>query len=82
MAWADTLTEIILHAWRVPQGDSVHLSVTGLLPGGIAVQAYGGMQFTHRGPGADLTPGATTTLSLTALRHLATPGQITEEAAL
>jgi hypothetical protein len=82
LTWADTLTEITLHAWRVPQGDSVHLSVTGLLPGGTAVQVYGGMQSTHRGPGADLAPGATATLPLTALRHLATPGQIKEEAAL
>lgn len=82
LTWADTLTEITTQAWRVPGGDSVHLSVNGRLPGGTAVQIYGGMPFSHRGPGADLTPGATTTLPLATLRHLATPGLITEKVTL
>ncbi|MGH3824736.1 MAG: hypothetical protein ACRDRA_18165 [Pseudonocardiaceae bacterium] len=82
LTWADTLTEITTEVWRVPQGDSVHLSVTGLLPGGAAVQVYGGMRVTDRGLGADLAPDATRTLPLATLRHLATPGQATEEATL
>jgi FtsP/CotA-like multicopper oxidase with cupredoxin domain len=72
LAWADTLTEITAQAWRVPRGEWVHLSVTGLLPGGAAIQIYGALPVTHRGPGADLAPGATTTLPL------GTPGQVTE----
>jgi hypothetical protein len=82
LAWADTLTDITTHAWRVPNGNSVHLSVTGLLPEGITVLVYGGMRITHCGPGADLAPGATAPLPLGTLRHLATPGQITDEATL
>ena len=43
LAWADTLTHLSAHAWRVPRGDSVHLSVTGQLPGGVPVQVYGAL---------------------------------------
>ncbi len=79
LAWADTLTEVSAELWRLPQGDSVHLSVTGLLSGGAAVQVYGVMRVTDRGLGADLAPSATRTLPLATLHHLATPGQATEE---
>jgi hypothetical protein len=72
LAWADTLTEVTAGAWRVPRGDSVHLSVTGLLPGGASVLVYGGMEATHRGLGADLAPDASTTIPLPTLRHTAT----------
>jgi hypothetical protein len=72
LAWADTLTQVIAQAWRVPQSDSTHLSVTGLLPGGASVLVYGGTEATHRGLGADLAPDATTTLPLSTLRHAAT----------
>jgi hypothetical protein len=82
LAWADTLTDITTEAWRVPEGDSVHLSVTGLLAGGTAVQVYGGMRVTDRGLGADLASNATRTLPLATLRHLSTPGQTLEEVAL
>ncbi|MGH3673824.1 MAG: hypothetical protein ACRDSH_24855 [Pseudonocardiaceae bacterium] len=71
LAWADTLTEVTAHAWRVPRGDSVHLSVTGLLPHGTSVLVYAGLGDTHH-LGADLPPGASTTITLTALRHTAT----------
>lgn len=79
LAWADTLIEVSAEAWRLPQGDSVHLSVTGLLAGGATVQVYGGMPVTSRSLGADLSPGATRTLPLATLRHFASPGQATEE---
>src|SRR5438270_8269673 len=29
LAWADTLTPVSAHKWRVPHGDLVHLSITG-----------------------------------------------------
>jgi FtsP/CotA-like multicopper oxidase with cupredoxin domain len=79
LAWADTLTEITAETWRVPQGDSVHLSVTGRLPSGTQVQVYGALRVTDLSLGAGLEPGATITVSLATLRHLATPGQVTEE---
>ncbi|MGH3694053.1 MAG: hypothetical protein ACRDRX_08735 [Pseudonocardiaceae bacterium] len=79
LAWADTLAEVTAQAWRVPGGDGVHLSVTGLLPGGSPVRIYGGLRVTNRGPGTGLEPNATTTVALMTLRHLATPGQATEE---
>jgi hypothetical protein len=82
LAWADTLTDVSAEAWRVPEGDSVHLAVTGLLPGGAAVRVYGWMRVTGRSWGADLAPDATRTLPLVTLRHLATPGQLAEEVTL
>lgn len=82
LAWVDTLTEASADVWRVPQGDSVHLSVTGLLPGGDTVEVYGGMRVTDHGPGADLAPGAATTLPLASLRHLAIPAHVTDEVTL
>jgi hypothetical protein len=75
LAWADTLTGVTTEAWRVPHGDSVHLSVTGRLPGGACIRVYGGMPFTKRGLGTDLAPDATTTIPLAALRHLTTLGE-------
>jgi len=72
LAWADTLTEVTAGAWRIPPGDSVHLLVTGLLPGGASVLGYGGPWGTHHGLGADLPPDATTTIPLPTLRHAAT----------
>ena len=80
LTWADTLTHITTEAWRVPQGNSVHLSMTGLLPSGVAVQIYGALSATNLGLGVGLDPDATTTVTLATLRHLATPGQITDEA--
>ena len=72
LAWADTLTETTTEAWRDPHSDSVHLSVTGLLPEGTTVEIYGALPISDHGPGADLAPGATTTIPLTMLRHTAT----------
>jgi hypothetical protein len=71
LAWADTFTEVTAHAWRVPQGDSVHFSVTGLLPDGASVLVYGSQGANHRGLGADLAPDATTAIPLPMLRHAA-----------
>jgi hypothetical protein len=78
LTWADTLTEVTAEAWRAPQGDSVHLSVTGLLPSGAAVRIYGSLWGIHRSLGADLAPDATTTIPLAALRHAATIKEATD----
>ncbi len=78
LAWTDTFTEVTAEAWRVPQGDSVHLSVTGRLPGGASIRVYGATRaITGRDIGTDLAPDATTTITLTALRHATTPGKAT-----
>jgi hypothetical protein len=78
LAWAGTLTEVTAEGWRVPQGYSVHLSVTGRLPGGASIRVYGATwAITGRDFGADLAPDATTTIPLVALRHATTPGEAT-----
>jgi hypothetical protein len=77
LAWADTLTDVTAEAWRVPRGDSVHLSVVGQFPGGVGVRVYGAVPFTEHGIGADLAPNACTTVALTVLRELATVGEVT-----
>ncbi len=71
LAWADTLTQVTAHKWRVAQGDSVHLSITGSLPDATVVLVYGGLPVNRGEPNADLCPG-TTTLPLAVLRHAAT----------
>jgi hypothetical protein len=76
LAWADTLTETTTEAWRVPRGDSLHLTLTGRLSEGIQIQVYGSLPFTPRGIGADLTPGANTAVSWAVLREHATPGEV------
>jgi hypothetical protein len=68
LAWADTLTQATAHAQRIPRGNSVHLSVAGLLPNGASVLVYGAMPVPEHGLGADLAPDATTTIPLATLR--------------
>ena len=77
LAWADTLTNVTIEAWRVPSGDSVHLSVIGRLPNGVSIRVYGGMAFTEHGIGATLAPDASTTVPWALLREQATLGQVT-----
>ena len=77
LAWADTLTNVIIEAWRVPSGDTVHLSVIGQLPDGVSIRVYSGMAFTEHGIGADLAPDASTTVPWALLRERATLGRVT-----
>ena len=77
LAWADTLTDVTIEAWRVPSGDTVHLSVIGQLPDGVTIRVYGGVPFTEHGIGADHTPDASTTVPWALLRERATLGQVT-----
>ena len=76
LAWADTLIEPAADVWRVPSGESVHLSVTGRLPGGADIRIYGSVPFTERGPGGGLASGATAPVLLGALRHLVDLGEV------
>jgi hypothetical protein len=82
LAWADTFAQTTAQAWRVPRGDSVHVSVTGLLPSGASVRVYRGLQSTDCCLGTRLKPDTTTTVSLATLRYLAIPGHATDEVAL
>jgi hypothetical protein len=77
LAWADTLTDVTTEAWRVPSGDTVHLSVIGRLPDGVTIRVYGGMAFIEHGIGADLAPDASTTVPWAVLRERVTLGQVT-----
>ena len=77
LAWADTLTTVTLTVWRVPDGQWVHLCVSGELSNGLTAEVYRSMPFTGEGIGADLAPRSRTTVPLPALRVLATPEQVT-----
>ena len=79
LAWADTLSETSTETWRVPEGDSVHVSVTGQLPGGFTIRVFGGLRVTDCGVGTDLAPDAIATLPLATLHYLAVPGRASEE---
>jgi hypothetical protein len=72
LAWADTLTQVTAQARRVPRGESVHLSVTGLCSDGASVLVYGAMAVPGHGLGADLVPDACMPIPLGALRHATT----------
>jgi hypothetical protein len=77
LAWADTLDAVIAESWRVPTGESVHLSVTGRLPGGVSIKVYGFLPFYESGFGDDLEPNAATTIPLQTLRHLSAIAKVT-----
>jgi FtsP/CotA-like multicopper oxidase with cupredoxin domain len=77
LAWANTLTGVTAEAWRVPHGDTVHLSVIGQLPGGVSIRVHGGMPFTESGIGGNLAPDASATVPLVVLRQRATLKEVT-----
>jgi hypothetical protein len=60
----------------VPRGDAVHLSVSGLLPGGAVALGHGGVQATPGGLGADVAPDAANTIPLAAPRQATTDGEV------
>jgi hypothetical protein len=77
LAWANTLKGATAEVWRVPGGDSVHLSVTGLLVhAGATIQVYASTPATDCGLGADLAPDTTTTIPIPTLRSLAALGEV------
>jgi hypothetical protein len=68
LAWADTLTDTSVEAWRTPGGDSVHLAVSGLLADDTTpVRAYGGVPATDLA-GLGLEPGQQRRITLGRLR--------------
>ena len=56
LAWIDTLTAITITAWRPPESDRVHLSLTCTLTtsaGAVALTVYGAAPSCMRRPAAD-----------------------------
>jgi hypothetical protein len=70
LAWADTLSAVTVTAWRPPEGDRVHLSLTSALTspaGAIELTVFGGAEYDPA-RFADLTPGQRRSVSLVELR--------------
>lgn len=75
LAWLDTLPAATASAWRPPESDHVHLSLTSTLTspaGAVALTVYGGAQDHNPVRFADLTPGQRRHVSLTELHTWAT----------
>jgi hypothetical protein len=75
LAWADTLTDVTVQTWRPPHGDTMDLSITGVLSDGIVVRISGHLPFARGGIGGDLAPGASKAVPLVLLRQWADPGE-------
>jgi hypothetical protein len=65
--WAHGLSEPSVNLWRVRDGSSVHLSVSGRLVE-ETVKVYGGLRYDPDIFGTDLQPGARQPVALTVLR--------------
>jgi hypothetical protein len=75
LAWIDTLPSATASAWRPPESDHVHLSLTSTLTslaGAVALTVYGGAHDHNPVRFADLTPGQRRHVSLAELRTWAT----------
>lgn len=68
LVWADTLTRVTADAWRVPDGHSVHLSVTGRLAGGARLRVFDAVAHDPTVPGLDLAANAHRPVALGELR--------------
>jgi len=70
LAWADTLTTVMVQAWRPPSGDRVHLSIASALigpAGTVELTIFGGADHDPALVG-DLTPGEHRRVTLGELR--------------
>ncbi|MDQ3764700.1 MAG: hypothetical protein M3460_25160 [Actinomycetota bacterium] len=75
LAWIDTLPAATASAWRPPESDRVHLSLTSTLTGpagAVALTVYGGAKDDNPVRFADLTSGQRRSVSLAELRTWAT----------
>ena len=75
LTWIDTLPAITLTAWRPPESDHVHLSLTSTLTapaGAVTLTVYGGAKDHNPVRFADLTPGQRRAVSLAELHTWAT----------
>jgi hypothetical protein len=67
LGWAGTLTGITVTAWRPPHGQTVHLTLTGLLHDSTRVIVFGGVVYTDTIFG-DLQPEGRQGVALSILR--------------
>jgi hypothetical protein len=71
LTWIDTLPVITVTAWRPPESDRVHLSLTSTLTapaGAVMLTVYGGAKDHDPIRFADLAPGQRRSVSLAELR--------------
>ena len=75
LAWAETLTTVTIEAWRPPNNERVHLTITSTLTGPIDPVELEVFASAEYDPALlpDLGPGETRTLSLGILRTWALP---------
>jgi hypothetical protein len=76
LAWAGTLAEITIEARRVPNGDYVHLSLSGQLTKVITSQVYGVVAFAGCGVTGDFVPNARRPAPLAVLRAMAATEEV------
>src|SRR5437763_9417511 len=75
LTWAQTLDDVTASLWRVPDGGSVHLSITGRMPCGVPVYVYGGVDFSED-LFPDLPAGAKQDMPVFLLRHWTKAGEV------
>ncbi|WP_370934897.1 hypothetical protein [Amycolatopsis sp. cg13] len=73
--WAHTLDDVTANLWRVRDGVSVHLSITGRTPCGIPVRVYGAVPFDPS-TFPDLPAGDTQEMPVSLLRDWTLPGEV------
>jgi len=72
MRWTATLDDVTASIWRVPDGGSVHLTITGRMPCGVPVDVYGGTPF-HETVFPDLPAGTRQDMPVFVLHTWARP---------
>jgi hypothetical protein len=75
LAWVDTLDAVSASVWRVPGGESVHLSIAGRMPGGVPVRVFAGVAFSDE-VFSGLAAGAEHDVPVSLLRVWADSGEV------
>jgi hypothetical protein len=71
LGWADTVSNVTVKAWRVPDGGNVHLILTGRLGDDLPIEVYSGVPYHPEIFGVDLQPHGRQGVSLGVLRDWA-----------
>jgi hypothetical protein len=75
LAWARTLADVTVEAWRPPTGHSVHLTVSGRLDSGQLLHVYDAVDF-DAATFPDMPEGSKHDVSLTVLHMWASAGEV------
>jgi hypothetical protein len=75
LAWARTLADVTVEAWRTPSADSVHLTVVGRLSSGQLLHVYDAVEFDSA-TFPDMPEDTKHDLSLTVLHVWAAAGEV------